>query len=119
MVDCCKELFDQDNYFHAVLEATKLYHNMVQKKSGLKKDGQDLMMQAFGESGILKITNCSTDTEKNFEEGIKFLSAGLMRALRNPTAHEKKMDWDIDKEDCLNILGLISYLLKQLNKINK
>lgn len=115
--DCCMELFNQNNYFHAVLEATKLYNNIVQEKSKLKKDGQDLMMQAFGEQGILKITNCSTETEKNFEEGIKFLSAGLVRAFRNPTAHEKKTNWSIDKDDCLDILSLVSYLLKQIKKV--
>src|SRR5947209_2402063 len=44
------------------------------------------------------------------------LSAGLMSAIRNPTAHEPAVDWPISLDDCLDILSFISFLYRQLDK---
>lgn len=112
----CLKLFSEKNYFHAVFEAAKVYNKKVQEKSQINKDGQSLMMEAWTTNGVLKITQCRTETDRNVQEGIKFLSAGLMQAMRNPTAHEPALDWPISKEDCLDMLSFISYLLKQLDK---
>lgn len=38
------------------------------------------------------------------------------RNKRNPTAHEPAITWLIDKQDCLDILSLISFLYRQLDK---
>ena len=52
------------------------------------------MLEVWGwDKGCLKITPCVTDTDKNVQDGVKFLSAGLMSAIRNPTAHEPAVDW--------------------------
>ena len=112
----CSKLYSQGNYFHAVFEAAKVYNKKVQGKSRSSKDGQALMMDAWTTSGVLKVTACQTETDKNIQEGIKFLSAGLMQAMRNPTAHEPALDWPISKEDCLDMLSFISYLFRQLDK---
>lgn len=110
-----RRLFIETNYFHAVFEAAKLYNKQVQNKSGSTKDGYHLMMDVFGEKGILKHNNGITTTEKDELNGIKFLSAGLMQALRNPTAHELASEWSMSKEDCLDILSFISFLLRKLD----
>jgi uncharacterized protein (TIGR02391 family) len=74
------------------------------------------MMAVWGcDSGVLKITKCQTETDRNIQDGVKFLSAGLMRAVRNPTAHEPALDWSIEKKDCLDILSFISFLYRQLD----
>lgn len=112
----CSKLYAQGNYFHAVFEAAKVYNKKVQGKAQSNNDGQSLMMEAWTTNGVLKITACKTDTDKNVQEGIKFLSAGLMQAMRNPTAHEPALDWPISKEDCLDMLSFISYLFRQLDK---
>ena len=112
----CKRLFEQGNYFHAVFEVAKVYNKKVQEKAKSTKDGQALMMDVWTSSGVLKITKCQTETDKNVQEGIKFLSAGLMQALRNPTAHEPALNWSISKEDCLDMLSFISYLFRQLDR---
>jgi uncharacterized protein (TIGR02391 family) len=111
----CSKLYSQGNYFHAVFEAAKVYNKKVQKKAQSNKDGQPLMMEAWAPSGVLKVTACKTETDRNIQEGIKFLSAGLMQAMRNPTAHEPALDWPISREDCLDMLSFISYLFKQLD----
>lgn len=112
-----KRLFNQRNYFHAVFEAAKAYNVAVKAKSQSIKDGKDLMLSVWGaEQGVLKVTPCVSDTDKNVQDGLKFLSAGLMSAIRNPTAHEPALDWPIEKDDCLDILNFISYLFRQLDK---
>lgn len=113
----CQTLFIQGNYFHAVFEACKLYNKMVREKALSSKDGEALMMDVWGwQNGVLKVTPCQSDTDKNVQDGIKFLSAGLMRAMRNPTAHEPALHWPINKEDCLDMLSFVSFLFRQLDK---
>jgi len=113
----CRELFLQGNYFHAVFEACKAYNLCVKQKAQSTKDGAPLMLDVWGcNKGVLKITACATQTDRDVQDGIKFLSAGLMQAIRNPTAHEPAILWPISKQDCLDILGLISFLFRQLDK---
>lgn len=112
----CRKLFAQKNYFHAVFEAAKVYNKLVQEKAQSDKDGQALMLDVLSTNGVLKLNKGMSQTEKNVQEGVKFLSAGLMQAMRNPTAHEPALDWPISKEDCLDMLSFISYLLRQLDR---
>ena len=112
-----QRLFVQGNYFHAVFESVKSYNKDVKTKSQSDKDGQQLMLNVWGcENGVLKVTACESQTDKDFQDGIKFISGGLMSAIRNPTAHEPAITWNIDKQDCLDILSLISFLYRQLDK---
>lgn len=113
----CVNLFLQGNYFHAVFEASKVYNLLVKQKAQTSQDGTSLMLSAWGcDSGVLKITSCSSQTDRDVQDGIKFLSAGLMRAIRNPTAHQPALHWPINKQDCLDILSFISFLFRQLDK---
>lgn len=113
----CKRLFAQRNYFHSVFEACKVYNKEVQAKSHSTINGESLMMNVWGwEKGVLKLNPCQTETDKNVQDGVKFLSAGLMRAIRNPTAHEPALYWPIEKNDCLDMLSFISFLFRQLDK---
>lgn len=117
VMEHCKKLYAQGNYFHAVFEACKVYNKKVQDKAQTHLDGQNLMLQVWGwEKGVLKLTSCETDTDKNVQDGVKFLSAGLMAAMRNPTAHEPALDWPIEKQDCLDMLSFVSFLLRQLDR---
>ena len=100
-----QRLFVQGNYFHAVFESVKSYNKDVKTKSQSDKDGQQLMLNVWGsENGVLKVTACESQTDKDFQDGIKFISGGLMSAIRNPTAHEPAITWNIDKQDCLVLL---------------
>lgn len=117
VVKHCKNLFLQGNYFHAVFEACKAYNLLVKQKAKSSQDGGQLMLNVWGcEKGVLKITPCISETDENIQNGIKFLSAGLMWAIRNPTAHEPALHWPINKQDCLDILSFISFLFRQLDK---
>lgn len=117
IVSNCKKLYVDGHYFHAVFEAAKVYHMEVKKKAESTKDGSSLMMEAWNPNkGCLKVTQCVSDTDINVQEGIAFLSAGLMRAIRNPCAHEPAQNWPISEKDCLDILSFISFLLRKLDE---
>lgn len=117
VVKHCKDLFLKGYYFHAVFEAAKAYNLAVKEKSVSEKDGFNLMMDVLSSSsGVLKITKCISETDRNVQDGIKFLSSGLMQAIRNPTAHEPALTWPINKQDCIDILSFISFLFRQLDK---
>ncbi len=112
-----RRFFLERNYFHAVFESCKAYNRAVQHKSGNTDGSQKLMMAVWGfEQGVLKITPCKSETDENVQEGVKFMSAGVMRAARNPPAHQPALDWPVKKEDCLDILSLLSFLFRQLDK---
>ncbi|WP_222846444.1 TIGR02391 family protein [Pontiella sulfatireligans] len=74
------------------------------------------MIGHFLNKGVLKITPCQSETDCNVQNGVKFLSAGLMQAIRNPTAHEPALDWPIEKNDCLDLLSFISFLFRKLDE---
>ena len=111
-----QRLFLQGNHFHAVFESAKAYNKLVREKAQSDKDGEGLMLEVWGcERGVLKATRCESETDRNVQDGIKFLSAGLMRAIRNPTAHEPAVDWPISQEDCLDVLSFLSFLFRKLD----
>jgi len=111
-----KDLFINGNYFHAVFESCKAFDKYVREKSGIDKHGTELMTNALSLKGPLKLNKQITETEKNEQEGLMHLCVGLMRAIRNPESHEPKLDWNISREDALDILSLISYLYRQIDK---
>lgn len=112
-----RSFFLQGHYSSAVFESAKAYNNAVKKKAMSSKDGQPLMLEVWGaDKGVLKVTPCQSETDRNVQDGIKFLSAGLMQAIRNPHAHETALDWPISKDDAMDILSFISYLWRQLDK---
>jgi uncharacterized protein (TIGR02391 family) len=110
-----QRLFLQGNSFHAVFESANAFNKLVREKSQSVKDGEALMLDVWGCQGVLKVTPCQSDTDQNVQDGIKFLSAGLMRAIRNPTAHEPAVDWPISPQDCLDILSFLSFLFRKLD----
>ncbi|MHC2994911.1 MAG: TIGR02391 family protein [Candidatus Atribacteria bacterium] len=119
-----EEDYKNEDYLRAAQEAAKRYENIVKYKSGINdKSGQGLMMKVFGkENGILLITNESNQSEKDVEEGQRFLSAGVITGFRNPTSHEEKKSIYpeiFDDKDCLDILSLVSYLLGKLDMAKK
>lgn len=113
----CRKYYGQGNYFHAVFEAAKVYNNLVKSKAQSTKDGAPLMHRVWdARNGVLKVNSCTSETDHNVQDGIKFLSAGLMSVIRNPAAHESALEWPVDEQDAIDILSLVSFLLRQYDK---
>lgn len=115
----CKEELLQNNYFHSVLEANKGLFQRIRDLSLVYEDGNKLIEKVFSTDPILIINNYQTQSEKNEHVGFCSLLKGLCAMFRNPTAHEPKIDWEIEEQDALEILGIISYCHRRLDKAQK
>lgn len=115
----CQAELIQDNYFHAVFEATKSVADKIRNLSGLQLDGASLVDDAFsfGKKGfpLLAINTLQTESERSEQKGFINLLKGLFGTFRNTTAHAPKIHWTIDEQDALDILTLTSLLHRKLD----
>lgn len=111
----CRTELLQDNYFHAVFEATKGLAQRIRDLSGVSADGAALVDRVFSvERPILAINTLQTDTEKTEHKGFAALLKGCFGASRNPLAHEPKILWE-GEDDAVDYLSLISLLYRKLD----
>ncbi len=115
---CRAELLDK-NYFHAVFEAMKSIAAKIRNLSGLTIDGADLVQQAFGMPGgkapLLAINSLGTETDRGEQRGFANLLIGLFGTIRNPAAHNPKIEWDMSEQDALDILTMASLIHRKLD----
>jgi len=119
-----KEKFFTEKYLEAAREAVQIYNEEVQTVSGEDQiDYFDLVSRVFGKDKEKPIwlTNKSNESEKDIDEGHKFLSMGIMTGFRNPAlghtslTKAEKIKYFSDR-NCLDILSIISYLFDRLEK---
>jgi len=116
LTHCRAELL-QNNYFHAVLEATKSIASKLRRETGLTSDGATLIDEVFsGSTPLLKINPFLTDTEKGEQRGFVNLAKGLFGTFRNPTAHAPRIEWNISEEDALDLFTLGSYVHRRIDR---
>jgi uncharacterized protein (TIGR02391 family) len=116
---CKAELLDQ-NYFHAVFEAMKSIAAKIRNLSGLRSDGADLVQEAFAlskaNSPVLAINSLATETDEGEQRGFANLLIGLFGTVRNPLAHNPKIEWDMSEQDTLDILTTASLVHRKLDQ---
>lgn len=104
----------EENYFHAVFEATKGLAETIRLKTGLEIDGVNLVRQSFGrpDTGYprLVFNTLDNETARNEHDGFMDLLLGSFRLFRNPIAHTPQVKWKRDVEDAVDCLTLISFL---------
>ena len=115
---CTPELLT-NNYFHAVFEAQKGLFQRIRDLSGLTSDGTSLIEQAFSRNPILIINKFQTNQEMDEHTGFCNILKGLCGMFRNSGAHQPKIYWNIDEQDALEILGLISYCHRRLDNVQR
>jgi uncharacterized protein (TIGR02391 family) len=118
----CRSEIVQENYFHAVFEAMKSITAKIHGKSGLSNDGADLVHQAFGQKfgpPLLAINPLLTETQRGEQNGFVSLLKGLYGTIRNPLAHDPKVDWDMTEQDALDILTMISLVHRKLDQAHR
>ena len=118
MLRFCKAELLQENYFHAVLEATKSVAEKIRQKTGLTSDGAELVDQAFGlKSGPkLAFNTLQTESEQSEHTGLMHLIKGLVGLFRNPTAHAPKITWSMKEQDALDLLTMVSLIHRRLDE---
>ncbi len=120
LLDFCKTELLQDNYFHAVLEASKGVAEMIRRKAGLLSDGAELVDAALGGADpLLKINAYGTETEKSEQRGFVNLLKGLFGTFRNPTAHAPRAAWNMVEQDALDLFTLASYVFRRIDAATK
>jgi|SRR5579864_115471 len=110
-----RELFDDGYYAESTFEAFKYLDKKVEQHSGISETGFKLMMAAFSEANPkLRLTPLITQSEKDEQEGYRFVFAGGVKAIRNPRGHEHSVKDDPD--NCLDHLSFVSLLLRRLEQ---
>jgi len=127
--DAAQKLFRDGYYPQAMFEVFKLIVSMVREKSGRKNlDGKALMEEVLGfdwdkasktltKPPVLAINKLESQSDRDEQEGFKWLMVGACLGIRNPPAHEVM----VTKEpfDALQLLAFASYLAKVIDQAQK
>ena len=112
----CREELLKDNYFHAVLEASKSVADKLRVKTGLTDDGGALADRALGgELPLLAINPLATESERSEQKGFVNLVKGLFGMFRNTTAHAPRITWAVSKDDAEEVFTLLSLVHKRID----
>lgn len=115
VVEASKSLFETGHYAQAIFEAFKAVNNFVKTKTGLPLDGKDLMAKVFREEApIIRLNELKTTSERDEQEGFKFLFMGAMVGVRNPKAHDNIVQTDPYRT--LEYLGFASLLMRRIEE---
>ena len=124
-----EELFKDGHYAQAILEACKELINFVKEKSGKKNlEGKDLMAKVFDfeydknkekitKKPILQLNELITPSERDEQNGFRFLFMGVAVGIRNPKAHDRIIQKDPYRT--LEYLIFVSLLAKRVEESKK
>jgi uncharacterized protein (TIGR02391 family) len=83
-----KQLYLDGHINESGRKSLEIYEKEVQDLSRLELIGKDLMIRAFNEnSPIILVADVSTRRGKSFQEGFRYISAGIMLHWRNKFSH--------------------------------
>jgi uncharacterized protein (TIGR02391 family) len=100
-----------------VLEATKSIAEKIREKTGLTEDGAPLVDSAFSlNNPLLAINSLRSESEKAEQSGVANMIKGMFGTFRNPTGHAPRVLWKVEKQDALDLLSLVSYLHRRLDR---
>ena len=112
VVEASKSRFESGHYSDAIFAAFKAVDNFVKKKTSLSIYGKDLMAKVFNEDNpIIKLNELRTKSNRDEQEGFRFLFMGAMEGIRNPKAHDEVAE--LDPYKTLEYLGLASLLMRR------
>jgi uncharacterized protein (TIGR02391 family) len=111
----CTKLFENGHYAEAVEAGCKVIDMLVKMRS-MRTDlgGTELMQVVFSpKAPILRYNDQANDSEKSEQQGMMFLFAGAMLALRNPRAHGLVDD---NPQNAVEYLSFLSMLANSLDR---
>jgi uncharacterized protein (TIGR02391 family) len=112
----CRSELVADNYFHAVLEATRSVAAKLRDRTGLTDDGAALVDRALGGNPPMLAINALTDDSQVSEQrGFANLVKGMFGMFRNTTAHAPRMNWNMTRRDAEDLLTLASLIHRRLD----
>lgn len=122
-----EERFNNGFYADAISSTLREINTIVKKEvrriSGNEYDGVNLMRQAFsfqfvnGVLGrnalILFVSDLTTETRRNIQEGYMNIFVGAMGAIRNPKAHENMNPDELKTKHLLQLSSLLFFKLEE------
>ena len=119
LVGASRQLFADGHYARAVEEAFKCLNNAVKDKSEIYDlDGAGLMRTAFSaNSPVLKLNLFRSQSDRDEQQGYMDLFAGSMTGIRNPRAHEHRLE--DEPEVALEVIVFANHLMRKLEAATK
>lgn len=111
-------LFDDGHYANAVEDACKVLDGIVKIRAGRSDlGGTELMQAAFSaKNPVLRFNGLQDESDRSEQQGMMFLYAGAMLALRNPRAHSIRED---EAVTALEYIAFVNFLLRALDRTTK
>ncbi len=111
----CATLYRDGHYANAVLNASMALVNFVKEKSGrFDLDGAALMLEVFSAKKPQLAFNALADqTDRDEQQGMMYLFAGAVLALRNPRAYKLLQD---SPQEALDYIAFLSMLARQVDR---
>lgn len=107
---CTEELLEE-NYFHAILEASKGIFHRIREMTGSTLDSGKLIEECFKKNTPAIIINgnkLQSDEELSAYQGLKHLLLAIAQLYRNTNAHSLKLYNPNDLNDAITALTLMS-----------
>ena len=107
------QLFKDGHYRQAIFNACLALNEAVQQRSGRADlDGNKLMQLIFSKDNpVLRFTGHPDE-----QQGFMWLFTGMWMAIRNPRAHHLGEAEDLDANEALELLALVSALFRSLDR---
>jgi len=117
VLEFCSAELVQSNYFHAVFEAMKSIKSRINDMAKIDGDGASLVDDAFGltKGPVIAINELRNQTDEGEQKGFANLLKGLFGMVRNPLAHNAKVEWQMSEQDALDILTTLSLVHRKLD----
>lgn len=119
-----KSFYEHEDYFKALDQALMLYVDLVRDRSGSAAPELNVMQQVFKEEApsidvsARFVSLLPQDSSRNLNRSQKILSEGILAGFRNLIAHHRQRvlinEGIFSDSDCLNALGMISYLYSRV-----
>lgn len=120
VIDVCRADHLETSFCLVVFEALQRLTAKIQLLSGLTVHGTDLARQAFsisaGKRPLIAVNALSTENERAEQRAVANLTIGLFGVIRNPAAHNPKIEWDMKEQDAADVLTMISMVLRTLER---
>jgi uncharacterized protein (TIGR02391 family) len=112
----CRAELLEENYFHAILEATKSVADKLRTRISLLSDGAELVDSAFKISHpLLALNSLVSETEQSEQKGFGNLLKGVFGMFRNPTAYAPKVRKAYTEQEALDLLTLVSFMHRMID----
>lgn len=114
----CYNHFRAGHYRDAILNAIISTFDLIRERTGLDKDGAELVAEAFSlQHPLLVFSDLETESGRNDQKGFIQILQGAYLGVRNPKAHS--LQSDADQVSCAQYLVFASLLCRRIEECDK